>query len=210
MRPEPSSETSSNVVPLRWRGSDEALCQRVRHDVDGGAVLLCDRFGDEINRLVWSLLGPDADHDDVVQDIYVNILAGVRRVREPDKLASWVRSVTIKTVRWELRKRSLRRKRYFPKPEMDGYAMVSTDVEGRQQLRYLFGIVERLSVDQRLAFSLRFIHRQSLPEVARMCGCSLTTIKRRLGRAEKRIAKLAARDEGLRERLERGSWKKNQ
>ena len=201
-------EKRPNIVSLAWKGTDEALVERLHRDPDGGAALLCDRFGRDINGLVWSLLGPDAEHDDVVQDVYVALLAGVGRLRDPSKLHAWVRAVTVTTVRWELRKRSVRRKRWFAKATMDDYpASVGVDMHARAQLRRLFAIVEGLSVPQRLAFSLRHIHRQSLPEVAAMCGCSLTTIKRRLARAEQRIATFVARDEGLRQRLDRGSWK---
>jgi RNA polymerase sigma-70 factor (ECF subfamily) len=69
-------------------------------------------------------------------------------------------------------------------------------------------VLGRLPVDDRIAFSLRFIEGLELTEVARACGVSLNTIKRRLDRAERRFVALAAREPSLREWLDQGArWR---
>ena len=54
-----------------------------------------------------------------------------------------------------------------------------------------------LSSDERIAFSLRHLEELELTEVASACGVSLSTVKRRLKRAEERFDALALRDPRL-------------
>ncbi|MBW2736952.1 MAG: hypothetical protein JRH20_31605 [Deltaproteobacteria bacterium] len=108
-------------------------------------------------------------------------------------------SVTVNTVRSELRKRAVRRRFSFwgEPPEPVG----CDDHEGRYLVTRTFKALERLPVNERLAFSLRYIEGHSLVEVAELCGCSLATAKRRIKRAEEHFAKIARRDPRLSERL---------
>ena len=44
-----------------------------------------------------------------------------------------------------------------------------------------------MDVDQRLAWSLRYVEGEKLEQVAEHCGCSLATAKRRISAAHARI-----------------------
>ena len=58
--------------------------------------------------------------------------------------------------------------------------------------------------DERVAFVLRYVEGMDLGQVAETCRVSLSTIKRRLARAEGRFARAAKRDEVLTTWLEEG------
>src|SRR6186713_1255632 len=103
----PPSRGSVQVLPLV--GDDEELLALVHRGGSTAAAVVYDRFGDEVNRVVGRLLGPDADHDDVVHDAFVQILRGLPRLREVAALRGFVRAVTVNTVRSELRRRRFRR-----------------------------------------------------------------------------------------------------
>jgi RNA polymerase sigma-70 factor (ECF subfamily) len=62
-------------------------------------------------------------------------------------------------------------------------------------------VLDALPPDERLAFVLRFVDGMKLREVARICGVSLSTVKRTLLRAEKRFLAVTRRDPLLAERL---------
>jgi len=65
-----------------------------------------------------------------------------------------------------------------------------------------------LPPDERLAFILRFVDGMKLREVAKICGVSLSTIKRTLSRAERRFLAVTRRDPLLHERLRASSrWR---
>src|SRR5687767_3895277 len=78
----------------------ELLRLAVAGDPRTGTILF-DRCEAQVNRLVWRVLGADEEHDDLVQQVFVALLAGLRRVRDPAALHGWVAAVTINTVRSE-------------------------------------------------------------------------------------------------------------
>jgi RNA polymerase sigma-70 factor (ECF subfamily) len=163
---------------------------------------LYDRMGKRVNGLVWRMLGPDPDHDDLVQQIFMNVIAGVGGLRDAAKLDAWVIGVAANTVRHELRRRkwagwfSLRLRANRP--------AVTGEVPSERLLlpRAFYRALATLRTDDRLILCLRYLEEYTLPEVASLCGCSLATAKRRLSRAVKACRRVARRDPVLRSWLE--------
>ena len=81
-----------------------ALVELAHADPEAGLSELHRRFAGTVNRLVWRLLGPDPDHDDLVQQVFFAMLTSVRQLRDPSKLDVWVRTVTVNAVdaNWNL------------------------------------------------------------------------------------------------------------
>ncbi|NMB77106.1 MAG: sigma-70 family RNA polymerase sigma factor [Myxococcales bacterium] len=161
-------------------------------------------FGPLVNRLVWRLLGADRDHDDVVQQSFLNLFEAAGGVREARALPAWVACVTVNTVRRELRRRKLLRLFFPPAAPPPAPAVPGADAERRMFLERCYVFLERMSTEDRIVFSLRFIEGYTLEEVAQLCGCSLATAKRRLARARQKFSELAARDSLLGAMLEGG------
>lgn len=187
----PSLRTGGAVRVLGWRGTDEELLQRLQRDRAAAGALLHDRFAPEVNGLVWRLLGADQEHDDLVHQIFCRLIVNAHRVREAEKLAGWVRSVTVNTVYSELRKRGVRRlfvAAQSRKPEE--FEDAAATLESRDLLARVYTVLDGMPAADRMAFSLRYIEGKQLSEVATLCGCSLATVKRRVARAEGELADL--------------------
>jgi RNA polymerase sigma-70 factor (ECF subfamily) len=60
--------------------------------------------------------------------------------------------------------------------------------------RRFYAALERVGVDERIAFTLRTIEGCAMAEVAVACGCSLATAKRRVARAGEALTRAAERD----------------
>jgi RNA polymerase sigma-70 factor, ECF subfamily len=207
------------VVGAEERGAEAPRDRRARGpEVDAEMLLAMARVGDprtgpalfdrceaQVNRLVWRVLGADEAHDDVVQQVFVALLAGVKRLREAAALEGWVAVVTINTVRSEIRRRKVRRLWLRSAPEaIDLAEAPGPSHEARELLRRTYAALDRLPADERIAFTLRFIDEQPLTEVAAACDCSLATIKRRIRAAQARFRRYAERDPALAERLRAG------
>lgn len=176
---------------LVYQGTDAELLHRLQERAPGANTMLHARFGQEVNRLVWRLLGADMDHDDLVQDIFEKLMRTTHQVREPDALVGWVRAVTVNAVRSELRKRKVRR--LFFRSESERSEPVRDGVgsaEGREVLQKLYRVLDAMPADDRIAFVLRYVEGLSMPEVAEQCNCSLATVKRRIARAQGQLAAL--------------------
>jgi RNA polymerase sigma-70 factor (ECF subfamily) len=76
------------------------------------------------------------------------------------------------------------------------------DFDGREALRAVYRILERVRPDERIAFTLRHLQGMSLQEIAEACEVSVPTIKRRLSRAQRSFARRAGAEPSLAARLE--------
>jgi RNA polymerase sigma-70 factor (ECF subfamily) len=175
-------------------------------------ALLHDRFADEVNRLVWRLLGADQDHDDIVQEVFFLLLTKVQHVRDASKLSGWVRAVTVNAVRGELRKRSFRRV-FFAResPNNEPYLETVDNLEARDLLKKTYEVLAKMGTRERLVFTLRHIEERPMQEVAELCDCSLTTAKRCLRRALSRFEVFVRDNPELAQRLkERGEIRRRE
>lgn len=149
------------------------------------------RYEATVNRLVWRLLGADAAHDDVVSVTFETMLRRIGEVRAPTSLEGWVRAVTVNATRMELRRRRWRRlvPRSLEADEDLDHPDLSVPDEGqRERLRALYRALGRLGDEDRQMLVLRHLEGLELTEVADAVRCSLATLKRRLARAEARLA----------------------
>ncbi len=147
-----------------------------------------DRFEAEVNGLVWTLLGADAEHDDIVQDAFQSMFRHARAVQSVAALRGWVRAVTVNTVRQALRRRRWRRL-FAPEEEALSHPDLRVPDEAtRERARTTYRVLSRLSSDERALLLLRHVEGYELTELAEAMGCSLATVKRWLARAEERLA----------------------
>ena len=65
--------------------------------------------------------------------------------------------------------------------------------------------MDRMPIDQRTAFALRYLHGTTLVEAAEACETSLATVKRRLARAEGRFLEAVRRRPDLAQWLDEGT-----
>ena len=142
--------------------------------------------------LALRLLGQRADAEDVVQDTFAEALRDARQVRNRGALRSWLMSVAVHQVHRRFRRRRLLRLLGLDRdeePALDALASGDTCAEQRLELRLLGQVLAALPANERMAWSLRFVEGCSLDEVARYCDCSLATAKRRIGRAQRSVAR---------------------
>jgi RNA polymerase sigma-70 factor, ECF subfamily len=138
------------------------------------------------------------DAEDVTQEVFYRLFMKVGTLRQPEALRSFVISFALRIVKWELRKR--RTRRWLLLLDSDTLPDVPTpgaDAEGRHALEKFYAVLDRLGTRERLVFSLRHIEEMTLDEVAAALGISLSTVKRALDRACKRLEKWLARDPDL-------------
>ena len=180
----------------------EELLAGLKRGSASALVALFDRYGGDINRLVRRFLGIDQEHDDVVQQVFLSMLTAAPKIREARALRSFLVTLTINTVRSELRRRTARRwLRLTEHGELD-VAAASIDPETRPLLRKVYAVLDKLPDEERIAFVLRHVEERELDEAATAMGVSLATYKRRLKDAIERFRRLAARDPELAEWLQ--------
>jgi RNA polymerase sigma-70 factor (ECF subfamily) len=143
---------------------------------------LYQRYSAYVAALGYRLLGRDGDVDDLVQDVFLAAVEGLGSLREAGALKGWLATLTVRLAGRKLRRRRIARFFGFDGSEHDIAAPGATPEE-RALLGQVYEALEGVGVDARLAWVLRNIEGEPLDQVAKLCGCSLATAKRRIAAA---------------------------
>jgi RNA polymerase sigma-70 factor (ECF subfamily) len=174
---------------------DEAIVRILRAGDARAPRIAWQRLAPMVHRILKRAFGPDYDIDDLVQEVFLVFFDRVGTLREPRALPAFVMSITAHTIRRELRRKAASRWLHFG--DAPAGPARETDLDSREAVARLYRILDRLKVDDRTAFVLRFLEGLSLVEVAEAMGVSLATAKRLLARAYGRIVSHAQRDAAL-------------
>jgi RNA polymerase sigma-70 factor (ECF subfamily) len=197
-------KTGEPVARLPLHGSDVEIIGALHSGSATGGAALYDRYHRHVRRVLVRVLGPSADLNDLVQDVFVTAINTIDRVVGPESLRAWLTSIAVFTARDAIRRRARRRFLLAPSDELpETEAPVSTP-EVVEALRTTYRVLAKMPADERIAFALRFIDGMELVEVAEACRVSLATIKRRVQRSRQRFVSIASQYEELAEWLGRG------
>jgi len=188
------SQPGSSLGP-----TDAALVVAARAGEAWAQEALFRRYSRMVNGLAYRILGSDADVDDLVQDSFLEALRSLERLENPQAFASWLGSIVVRTAGKRLRRRSLLNRLGLRRATpIDADTVLSREAppDVRAELARIYGTLDEMHHEARLALVLHRVEGMSLPEAAETMGISLSTIKRRIQSAE-RLLQAAAPKEGL-------------
>lgn len=146
------------------------------------------RYSPYVARVALRLLGNDSEVDDLVQDVFLEAHRGLSSLREAGALAGWLARICVRRAT-----RRLRRRRLLALLSLDTVAErelpfdVSASPEQHAEVARLYRRLDRLPVSERVAWLLRHVEGESLDDMVVLCGCSKSTVQRRLRSAEARL-----------------------
>jgi len=158
----------------------------VPHDFDE----IYEKWFDEVARWIRALGGPDADRDDLVQDVFLVVY---RRLPDFDgeNVAGWLYRIARRRVRdfrrllWvkQLFSRSGPVSERLRHPGADP----ADELEAKEKGRLLGTLLETLNEEQRAAFVLFEIEGLSGEEIARIQSVPVNTVWARIHKARKKL-----------------------
>lgn len=180
-----SPRPSQGVIrSLPFEGDDAALVAAMKGGrLDAGAAFY-DRYAKAVHALVFRLMGPDPDLDDVVHDVFVRALESLPRLRDPSALRSWLFGVAVRTVGIRFQKRTRQRWLRFMAPDEVPEMATYPETELGEALRDVYAILTGMRPEERIALVLHRVEGLPLEEAAAACSTSLATFRRRLARGE--------------------------
>jgi RNA polymerase sigma-70 factor (ECF subfamily) len=146
------------------------------------------RYAPYVAAVVLRLSGRRNEVEDLVQDVFVEATRGIGGLREPAAVKGWLATITVRLCR-----RRLRLRRLAVLLGLDAGFDYSRLVDSgaspvdRLLLAGVYRVLDQVPVEARMAFALHHLEGETLEEVARLCGCSLATAKRRVAVAHQRI-----------------------
>lgn len=161
-------------------------------------VEIYEAWFEDVSRWVRALGGPDADRDDLVQDVFLVVY---RRLPDFDgqNVAGWLYQIARRRVR-DFRRLSwvkylMARRQPLSEGLTSSGASPAEQLESKQRGALLERLLLALNADQRAAFVLFEIEGYSGEEIARLQGVPINTVWARIHKARKKLELQIARAE---------------
>ncbi|WP_236029664.1 RNA polymerase sigma factor [Paractinoplanes lichenicola] len=178
--------------------SDELLVVRCQlGERDAFAELVREWHG-AVERYVTRMLG--RGDDDVVQEVWLAVVKGLPRLREPERFAPWLFTIARRAVMNRLREAYAPTAEPLDQPQPTSGRGISTPVweppasEAVVDREAMAGALAALPAREREVLLLFYLEDLPLDACAQICGVPVGTIKSRLHRARRLLREELTRE----------------
>jgi RNA polymerase sigma-70 factor (ECF subfamily) len=161
------------------------------HSEFGQLDALYRRFAPYVASIATRLLGRDGEVDDLVQDVFVEALRGIARLREPNAVKGWLAKITVRMSMRRLRKRRVLQTLHLDMEHDEYEHLAGRDAtpEQRALVTQIYRVLDRLPARTRVIWTLRHVLDEPLHSIVELTACSQSTVQRKLRDAEALLAK---------------------
>ena len=187
-----------HLVTASDSGPDELVLRCQRGD-KAAFTDLFHRHRSDVARLVYRMLGPVPEVEDVIQDVFVQVFRSLRDFRGNSKFSTWLHRVAVNVV---LMHRRAQRSPAQPIGEipadLTGEAMdPDEDAMRRERIRAFYDVLDRLPEKKRTVFVLHEIEGLTPLEIAKIVDAPRLTVRTRLFYARRDLIRLLREEPSL-------------
>lgn len=155
----------------------------------------------DVHRLVYRMIGPRSDIDDVVQEVFFQVFRSLKDFRGQSKLTTWLHRVTVNVV---LMVRRAERSRPTYVEEQPGdlspddhRALPDEEAERNERVRAFRRLLDRLADKKRVVFVLHELEGMSPQEISDVVGAPVLTVRTRLFYARRELEAMMSDEPSL-------------
>jgi RNA polymerase sigma-70 factor (ECF subfamily) len=152
-------------------------------------------------RLLYRLLGPRADLDDVLQEVFLQVHRSLRDYRGEAKLSTWLHRVTVNVALMQRRSAKSRPVLAEEAPADltpdDAVLQPDEDAARRERVRAFFRLLEQLAEKKRVVFVLHELEGLSPQQIATVVDAPVLTVRTRLFYARRELEQLLRTEPSL-------------
>jgi RNA polymerase sigma-70 factor (ECF subfamily) len=171
---------------------DELVRRSQRGDRVAFAELFRRHRGD-VSRLVFRMLGPTADAEDVVQEVFLQVHKSLTEFRGQAKFTTWLHRVTVNVVLM-VRRAARSRPVFAGEPaedhEPDRGLQPDEDAARRSRITAFRRLLDKLPEKKRTVFILHEIEGKTPADIAEMVDAPVLTVRTRLFYARRELAEM--------------------
>jgi RNA polymerase sigma-70 factor (ECF subfamily) len=176
--------------------TDAALVVAARAGEAWAQEALYQRYARMVIGLSQRILAGRDDADDLAQDAFVFAFTRLDTLQNPQAFQAWLRSIVARTASKRLRRQRLLVRlgiRRSEPIEPDTVVSPEAPADVASEVRSVYGLLDRLPAEERVALVLRRVEGLELAEIAEQMKLSLATVKRRIAAAEGRLERARQR-----------------
>jgi RNA polymerase sigma-70 factor, ECF subfamily len=179
-RVSPETTDDSAALVARARDGDRAAFRK-----------LFERHRGDVARLVYRMVGPRAEIEDLIQEVFVQVHRSLRDFRGEARFSTWLHRVTVNVV---LMHRRAEKSRPILAEEMESgtvedvtTTMPDVEVERRKRIAAFFDLVAEVADKKRVVFVLHDLEGKSPSEIAEIVEAPILTVRTRLFYARREL-----------------------
>jgi RNA polymerase sigma-70 factor (ECF subfamily) len=161
--------------------------------------LLFERHRNDVARLVFRMLGPKADMEDIIQEVFLQVYRSLGDFRGEARFTTWLHRLTVNVVL--MHRRAARSRPQFteevPAAAEAPLAHPDEDAIRRQRVRAFYEVLDRLPDKKRAVFVLHEIEGRTPSEIAEIVGAPVLTVRTRLFYARRELIQLLRQEPTL-------------
>jgi len=165
------------------------LTDRLRRGDASAVAAAYDQHHAHVRSFARRLVGDESAAEDMVQDVFATLPSTIRRFREESSLRSFLVAVAINHARHFVRAAARRRRaleRLAREPSASSVGPEKSAAR-RELAAALLRALDRLSIDQRVAFVLLEVEERTSAEAAALLGVAESTVRTRLFHARNKL-----------------------
>ncbi len=143
--------------------------------------------------IAYRMLGPGADLDDMVQEVFLQVHRSLPHFRGQSKFSTWLHRVAVNVVLMA-RRRAQSRPKYahedHARHEADVGPAPDRDVARGRRVEAFRRLLDKLSEKKRAVYVLHELEGLPPGEIARIVDCQVLTVRTRLFYARRELAQL--------------------
>lgn len=156
----------------------------------------------QVERMLYRILGPRKDIEDLVQNVFLEMCRVLPRFRGDSTFSTFLGGITVHVARRAMRPTAWQRRRADLADEEAGHGGTpEQEVADRERMRRLRRALDGLSDNHRIAFSLWAFEGTDPATIAELTGATLSATRSRIFYAQKYLRQAAERDPWLSEWL---------
>jgi len=180
------------AVSLPPDTEDGELVRRCRAGDERAFELLFRRHSAQVSGLVYRTLGPSPEQEDLVQEVFLQVVRSLGTFREEARFSTWLYRVAMNVVLMHLR--SAGRRPRLVDEELASPALCSAPsaheaFETRQRVAAFYRLLARLSDKKRVVFVLHELEGLTPARIGEIVGAPVLTVRTRLFYARRELGR---------------------
>ncbi|MCB0642437.1 MAG: sigma-70 family RNA polymerase sigma factor [Phaeodactylibacter sp.] len=161
---------------------------------------LVEEYQDQVVNTCLGFVPNLQDAEDIAQEVFIEIYRSISKFRQDAKLSTWIYRIAVtKSLEFIRHRKRKKRAAFFQsligleddrlKGVQDGFNHPGYQLENQDLAKILYTAIEKLSDNQRTAFTLNQSDGLSVKEVAEIMDLSVSAVEALVHRARKNLRK---------------------
>ncbi len=195
------ASTASPAPHLALAAADvDVLVARAQRGDRWAFTELFRRHRTDVSRLVYRMMGPSADMEDIVQEVFLQVHRSIGEFRGQAKFSTWLHRVTVNVVlmaRRAARSRPVLTGETPTEYEPDAGLAPDEDAMRRRRIDAFRRLLDRLPEKKRTVFELHELEGKSPAEISEIVDAPVLTVRTRLFYARRELAAMIREEPAL-------------